>query len=102
MLAAALLGLCPALAAAQEGMTVGESDFVHLSDLALDGFEPFGTSGATGDLFGMRKGSDMYLCYGADRAELQAKRQSVLGQELAGARPDRRLPNILVFCVLTQ
>ena len=96
------MGMVPCAALSEGGFMVGESDFVYSSDLAIAGFETFATSGASRDIYGMRKEDDMYLCHLADTPELQQQRQAVLLQEIAGKAPDRTIPNIPVICVLTQ
>ncbi len=81
---------------------VGESNYVHLSDLANAGFEPFATSGQNGASFGMKKGSDMYFCFSADREEFAAVRREKLSAEVRDESPDRKVPNIFVACVAMQ
>jgi hypothetical protein len=50
----------------------------------------------------LRDGTDLYLCFLADTPELQAERQQVLVDWLAGEAEERTLPNIRVACILTQ
>lgn len=94
-----ILALCAAPALASEA---GKSDFVYVSDLAAQGFEPFATSSTGGATFGMQKGTDLYLCFIADNMTDSAIRQQALVAELNGENPDRTVPNIPVACVLTQ
>lgn len=81
---------------------VGESDYAHVSDLANAGFEPFATSGQTGASFGMKKGSNMYFCFSADREEFAAVRREKLSAEMRDEAPDRKVPNIFVACIAMQ
>lgn len=78
------------------------SDFRYSSDLLNEGFMPFATSGSGNAIYGMHKGTEMYLCFIMDRGQDQAERQRVLLAELAGEAPDPSVPNIPVACVLTQ
>jgi hypothetical protein len=100
--AAFALLLTTAAAHAQAAPEVGSSDFVLSSDLMAAGAEPFATSGTGQVLYGLRDGTDLYLCFLADTPELQAERQQVLVDWLAGEAEERTLPNIRVACILTQ
>lgn len=91
-----------ASAAAVLAFEPGRSDFVFSSDLANDGFTPFATSGTGSAIYGMRRETDLYLCFIADQGDDQAERQRVLLAELAGETPQRTVPNIPVVCILTQ
>ena len=77
-------------------------DFAFVSELAAEGFEPFPASGAASALFGMKKGSGMYLCFIADTKPLQKERQDTLLAYLNGSSDSRDLPNIQVACVPVQ
>ena len=100
--AAYIACLAVALAPMVQALEVGQSDYVFSSDLASQGFIPFGTGGVAGDLFGMSKGSEIYLCFLLDTPEDQSARQSALIAELQGNAQSRTIPNIPVVCVLTQ
>lgn len=99
LLSAFALGASAIAAVAFE---VERSDFVFSSDLANDGFTPFATSGSGSAIYGMRRDTDLYLCFLADQGDDQAERQRVLLAELAGEAPQRTVPNIPVVCILTQ
>lgn len=100
------VGLIAALAVAgatmAQAVEVGMSDYRFVSELAADGFTPFGSGGAARDLFGMTDGSDIYLCFLLDSPEDQSARQSALIAELQGGGESRTVPNIPVVCVMTQ
>ena len=96
----AVLGLSPALAEA--GFEVGRSDFAFSSELLEAGFKPFATSGVGSSIYGLGKGTQMYLCFIADQPKHQTERKNVIIAEISGDQPDRDLPNIPVVCVLTQ
>ncbi|MGY9049356.1 MAG: hypothetical protein ACKVKF_20510 [Rhodobacterales bacterium] len=81
---------------------IGVSDFAYASELSEEGYEPFATSGAGNALFGMKRDTDLYLCFLADEPAASAQRQGVLVAEVNGTNPDREVPNIPVVCVLTQ
>ena len=100
LVAASALGAL--LAAPAAAVELGRGDFASVSELAAEGFEPFPASGAARALFGMKKGSDMYLCFIADTKPLQKKRQETLLAWLDGSSTERELPNIRVLCVLIQ
>jgi len=87
---------------AAQAHTVGESDFIWVSDLAHDGFKPFAVSSTSKASFGMMKGTDMYLCFLADHQEHQEVRRDVLIAGMKDDNSDRALPNIPVACVLAQ
>lgn len=78
------------------------SDYRFVSDLVTEGFTPFGTGGASRDLFGMTNGADIYLCFLLDSPEDQSARQSALIAELQGGGDSQAVPNIPVVCVMTQ
>ncbi len=99
MLLAACLALAPMAAHTH---TVDESDFVWVSDLARDGFEPFAVSSSGKASFGMMKGTDMYLCFLADHKEDQEVRRNVLIANMKDDKADNTMPNIPVACVLAQ
>lgn len=82
-------------------LELGSSDFVYVSDLLADGYEPFAANGG-GAVLGMRKDAEMYLCFLLDTPAAQAARQSVLLSALEGTPENRTLPNIALACVLTQ
>ena len=100
LVAASALGALLAVPAA--AVELGRGDFASVSELAAEGFEPFPASGVARALFGMKKGSDMYLCFIADTKPLQKKRQEALLAWLDGSSTERELPNIRVLCVLIQ
>ena len=81
---------------------VGRSHFAFVSDLAAEGYEPFASSSTSKALFGMKKGSDMYLCFSADAQTLQAERRETLLAYMQGRSTDRLMPNIAVICVLIE
>ena len=99
----AALGFAVAsIAAPASASEVGRSHFQFASDLALDGFEPFASSSTGKAIFGMKKGSTLYLCFMADTPEFALERREKLLVELAGTPTDREVPNIAVVCVLVQ
>ncbi len=98
-LIAACIATSPVTAHAHK---VGESNFAWVSDLAQEGFEPFAVSGTGKASFGMMKGTDMYLCFIADRKEHQAIRQKKLLANMKKDNSSRAVPNIPVACVLAQ
>ena len=100
IIAACTLGASVAVPAA--ALEADRGDFAFVSDLAATGYEPFAASGAVKSLFGMKKGSDMYLCFSADSATLQAERKDVLLAYIDGRSTERDLPNIPVVCVRVQ
>lgn len=81
---------------------VGVNDFIYSADLMRDGATPFPVTGAANAIYGLQKGTDLYLCFVADDAERQQVRQTILLAELNGEGNTRRLPNIPVICVMTQ
>ena len=83
-------------------MEVGRNDFAFASELAAEGFEPFPASSTARSLFGMKKGSDMHLCFIADTKPRQKERQETLLAYLGGSSAERDVPNIQVVCVLVQ
>lgn len=91
-----------ALATPAAAFQIGSSEFVYSSDLMAQGYEVFSTSGVGNAIFGMKKDTDLYICFIADRGENQAMRQTILIEELAGNQPNRTIPNIPVICILTQ
>ena len=80
-------------------LEVERADFAFVSELAAEGFEPFPASSTAKSLFGMKKDSDMYLCFIADTKPRQKERQETLLAYLAGTSTERELPNIRVACV---
>lgn len=80
----------------------GRLDVVFSTDLVVQGFAPFATSGAGNATFGMKRETDMHLRFIAYEPAAAAKRQQVLVAELNGTNPDWEVPNIPVVCVLTQ
>ena len=100
LVAASALGALLAFPAGAE--EVGRGEFASVSELAAEGFEPFPASGVARALFGMKKGSDMYLCFIADTKPLQNERQETLLAWLDGSSTVRDMPNIRVVCVLVQ
>ena len=91
-----------ASAVAAQGLDVGTSDFIYVSDLVARGFEPFGAGGANQALFGMTDGTDLYLCFAADTEELTTQRRDVLLGAIRDGSQERALPNLPVACILTQ
>ncbi len=87
---------------AAHALEVGESDFIWVSDLAHDGFEPFAVSSSSKVSFGMMKGTDMYLCSIADNKEHQEIRRNVVIANMDEDKSPRAVPNIPVVCVLAQ
>lgn len=83
-------------------MEVGRGDFAFVSELVAKGFEPFPASSVANSIFGMKKGSDMYLCFIADTKPRQKERQETLLAYLGRSSSERDLPNIQVACVLIQ
>lgn len=83
-------------------MEMRRSDFAFVSELVAKGFEPFPASSVANSIFGMKKGSDMYLCFIADTKPRQKERQETLLAYLGGGSTERDLPNIQVACVLIQ
>lgn len=86
-------------AAAQEA---GKSQFYYVSDLVIDEFEPFAVSSSANVSFGMRKGSDMYLCFLADSQDLAAERRAIVARAIWDDEASREVPNITVVCVQAQ
>lgn len=83
-------------------LDVGESDFVWVSDLAIAGFQPFAVSSSAKASFGMKRDTDMYLCFLADNQENQEARRDVLIASLQDNNASRTMPNIPVACILAQ
>jgi hypothetical protein len=83
-------------------LDVGSSGFRWSSDLMNEGFRPIASSGVVNDIYGMSRGTDIYLCFVADTAEHQTFRQGILRAELANGNPAPAMPNIPVACILTQ
>ena len=94
-----LLGVTPCWASAQE---IGRNDFSSVSDLALAGFEPFPVSSTAKASFGMKKGTDMFICFLADNEDLAAERREVISRAMQENEASRELPNIPVVCVLAE
>ena len=93
---------CVTLAGPAAAVEGGRADFAFVSDLAAQGYEPFAASGVDKSLFGMKKGSYMYLCYSADSGTLQAERKDVLLAYVDGRSAERDVPRIPVVCVPVQ
>ena len=100
LVAASTLGALLALPAG--AMETGRSDLVFASELSTEGFEPFDVNPIGKTLFGMKKGSEAYLCFLADSASLQAERQESLLAYIRGESTERDVPNIPVICVLVR
>ena len=63
---------------AASALEANRGEFAYVSELAAEGFEPFGTSGVGKTVFGMKKGSEIFLCFLADTLASAAERQTVL------------------------
>lgn len=95
--------LIVALAAAPAAaISPGQSDFVFSSDLMAGGAVPFAVSSTGNALYGLRRGSDLFLCFLADTSDAQASRQQALLDAIMNGADPVPVPNIPVICVLTQ
>lgn len=94
--------LLAGLPAAAGALDVGSSEFVYVSDLSAQGYTPFATSGVGQTVFGMTNGTDLYLCFAADKPGNQNERLTAMRAEIAGENPDRTVPNIPIVCIMTQ
>lgn len=82
-------------------LDIAENDWAYSSELSAQGFAPFATS-SVNSVYGMQRGTEIFLCFVMDTSAAQAKRQSALLAELSGTATSRTVPNIPVACVLTQ
>ena len=99
----AAIGIACALTApCVSALEVERSHFEFASDLANRGFEPFATSSTGKAMFGMKRDTDMFLCFSADFERHAAERREKLRAHLQGSSTDRVVPNIAVVCVLVQ
>ena len=98
-LLSAVAVLVPTAVAAFE---IGYADYRWLSDLTKDGYEPFASSGATGDVFGMAKGAEYYLCYPSDIDIAAQMRRDQMRSEVNGGVADRKVQSVPIACVLLR
>ena len=94
-----VVSLIPVSAFSQQ---VGTSDFVYVSELASDGFQPFPISGVANASFGMMKNTDMYMCFIADTPENQKKRRTILIESFQDDEKSKEIPNIAIVCARIQ
>ncbi len=83
-------------------LSIGESDFVLVSDFARNGFDPFAVSSAAKASFGMKKDADMYLFWLVGTEQNATIRRQVIGAVLEQSSGSRRVPNIAVICIFAQ
>ena len=100
--ALAVGGLFSMMPTAVLAFGIGFADYRWLSDLTSEGFVAFPSSGATGDIFGMVKAADHYLCYVADNDIAAQLRRDQMRSEVNGGPSDRKVQSIPVACVLLR
>ncbi|MEL6596150.1 MAG: hypothetical protein AAFQ47_09460 [Pseudomonadota bacterium] len=71
----------------------------YASDLATSGFEPFAVTDEMGALFGMKRSTDMYMCFSVDTASDNERRWSELSREIGAQGLSTSVPAIPVACV---
>ena len=98
---ALLAGSLAGPVSAQE-FEIGRDEIVTFGELASRGHEPFPTSGAVGDLFGMRgSAEDNFLCFSVDKEDEAATRLQAI-EALLGGEGTSEVPNIPILCVRMQ
>lgn len=79
-------------------LEANRGEFAYVSELAAEGFEPFGTSGVGKTVFGMKKGGEIFLCFLADTLDFAAERQATLQAFMQGTSTERDMPTLPVIC----